>query len=127
MGVDLHNLNLLAHGQDLGVRYERTLAIGRQAIFVEERALDAHRRLRGLPALNDPAPPAGRPRYFEALMQQWFGAQQADAVDASPYEGAKYIHDMNAPWPTAGEAASAPARAAPGAADPAPSVAPAIG
>ena len=28
MGIDIHNLNLLAHAQDLGVRYERTLAIG---------------------------------------------------------------------------------------------------
>ena len=98
MGVDLHNLNLLAHAQDLGVRYERTLAIGRQALFVEDRALDTHRRLRGLPVLEDPAPRAG-PRYFEPLMQQWFGALQAESVDASPYEGATLVHDMNQPWP----------------------------
>ena len=30
MGIDIHNLNLLAHAQDLGVHFEHTLAIGRQ-------------------------------------------------------------------------------------------------
>jgi SAM-dependent methyltransferase len=41
----------------------------------------------------------GRPTYFEPLMQQWFGAQQADSVDASDYENATFVHDMNLPWP----------------------------
>ena len=92
MGIDLHNLNFLAHAQDLGVSYERTLAIGRQALFVEDRALETHRRRRGLPPL------LGDRRYFEPLLAQWFGGQEVDAVDASPYEGAKLIHDMNLPW-----------------------------
>ena len=107
MGIDLHNLNFLAHAQDLGVDYGRTLAIGRQALFVEDAALRAHQHLRQRPALVWPAQPAGTPPYFEPLMSQWFGSRQADAVDASPYEGARYIHDMNAPWPTEGEAAAA--------------------
>jgi SAM-dependent methyltransferase len=92
MGIDLHNLNFLAHAQDLGVSYERTLAIGRQAMFVEPRALDTHRRRRGLPALQ------GDLSYFEPLVAQWYGGREVDAVDASPYEGAKLIHDMNLPW-----------------------------
>ena len=100
MGVDLHNLHFLAHAQDLGVRYDRTLAIGRQAVFVDPRELQAFRTLRRLPALNAPPVPAGRPMYFEPLMQQWFGAQQADSVDASAYESATFVHDMNLAWPT---------------------------
>jgi SAM-dependent methyltransferase len=44
--------------------------------------------------------------YFEPLMQQWFGAQEADSVDASAYEGATFVHDMNLPWP--GDAAQMP-------------------
>ena len=98
MGIDLHNLNFMAHAQDLGVSYARTLAIGRQALFVEDRDLQAHRALRRLPALDLPPVPAGRPRYFEPLMQQWFGAQQAESVDASAYEGATHVHDMNLAW-----------------------------
>lgn len=102
MGVDLHNLNFMAHAQDLGVSFQRTLAIGRQAVFVEPRELQAHQALRKLPALNAPSPPPGRPMYFEPLMQQWFGAQQADSVDASAYESATFVHDMNLAWPKEG-------------------------
>lgn len=98
MGIDIHNLNLLAHAQDIGVRFERTLAIGRQALFIEDFELERHRRLRKLPTLVDPG--AGGPRYFEPLMRQWLGASVADSVDASPYEHARLIHDMNLPWPT---------------------------
>jgi SAM-dependent methyltransferase len=99
VGIDLHNLNFLAHAQDLGVRFDRTLAIGRQALFVEDFELEQHRQRRGQPVLREPAAAPGRPRYFEPLMQQWFGAAVADAVDASPYEQARLIHDMNEPWP----------------------------
>lgn len=99
MGIDLHNLNFLAHAQDLGVSFTRTLAIGRQALFVDAPELEAHRRRRGLPTLVAEAPAAGRPAYFEPLLQQWFGAAEADSVDASAYEQAPLIHDMNLPWP----------------------------
>lgn len=102
MGIDIHNLNLLAHAQDLGVSYEHTLAIGRQALFIEGFELEAHRRLRGLPPLQEPALQPGAPRYFEPLMQQWLGAGQAESVDASAYENATHLHDMNLPWPAGG-------------------------
>lgn len=99
MGIDIHNLNFLAHAQDLGVRYERTLAIGRQALFIEPFELEDHRRLRSLPPLAEPARVPGAPRYFEPLMQQWLGARDAESVDASAYENATHLHDMNLPWP----------------------------
>ncbi|MBX3622294.1 MAG: hypothetical protein KF891_20200 [Rhizobacter sp.] len=99
MGIDIHNLNLLAHAQDLGVRYERTLAIGRQALFIEPFELEAHRGLRGLPPLQEPERAPGAPRYFEPLVQQWLGAHAAESVDASAYENATHLHDMNLPWP----------------------------
>jgi SAM-dependent methyltransferase len=99
MGIDIHNLNFLAHARDLGVSFERTLAVGRQALFIEDWELEQHRRLRGLPALAEPARVPGQPRYFEPLLTQWLGASVADSVDASPYENARLIHDMNLPWP----------------------------
>jgi SAM-dependent methyltransferase len=101
VGIDIHNLNLLAHAQDIGVSFDRTLAAGRQALFIEDYELDQHRRLRRLPELVEPDLSAGGPRYFEPLMQQWLGAAVADSVDASPYENARLIHDMNLPWPDA--------------------------
>ncbi|MGZ5894508.1 MAG: hypothetical protein ACXWJ7_18030, partial [Caldimonas sp.] len=94
MGIDLHNLGLLAHARDRGVAYARTIGVGRQALFVDPPDLERHRLLRGLPALADPALEAGRVSYFEPLMQQWFGAATVDSVDASPYEQATILHDM---------------------------------
>ncbi len=101
MGIDLHNLNFLAHAEDLGVSFRRTLAIGRQALFVDPPDLERHRRHRGLPVLNDlpPGTAPGAIRYFEPLMRDWFGATVTDSVDASPYERATHVHDMNRPWP----------------------------
>ncbi len=107
MGIDLHNLHFLAHAQDLGASFERTLAIGRQVVFVDPQPLERFRRLRGLPALSEPGSHAGAMRFFEPLAQQWLGAQVADSVDASPYEQARFIHDMNLPWPTEGALAAA--------------------
>lgn len=103
MGIDLHNLGLLAHAQDVGASFERTIGIGRQAVFVDPPELEAHRRLRGLPPLNEPSGEASfqtsAPHYFEPMLQQWFGARTVDSVDASPYESATVVHDMNLPWP----------------------------
>ena len=98
MGIDLHNLALLGHAQDRGVGFARTIGIGRQALFIDAPDLERHRVLRGLPALVEPAAEPGRARYFEPLMQHWFGAETVDSVDASPYEQATLLHDMNLPW-----------------------------
>ena len=38
MGIDLHNLGLLGHAQDRGVAFERTIGIGRQALFISGTA-----------------------------------------------------------------------------------------
>jgi hypothetical protein len=92
LGIDIHNLNFLAVAQDLGVRFERTLAIGRQALHVEQRLLEAHRLRRG----QTPLPST---EWFEPLLQQWYGAGEAHSVDASAYENATRVHDMNQPWP----------------------------
>jgi hypothetical protein len=100
VGIDIHNLNLLAHARDLGASFNRTLAIGRQALYIEEFELEQHRRLRGLPQLSEPAIALSGPRYFEPLARQWLGASVTDSVDASAYEDARIIHDMNLPWPT---------------------------
>ena len=101
MGVDLHNLGLLARAQDLGARFTRTIGIGRQAVFIDAPDLERHRRLRGLPVLTEPVPAASATRYFEPLLTQWLGAERVDSVDASPYEAATFVHDMNLPWPAA--------------------------
>jgi hypothetical protein len=51
---------LLAHAQDRGVAFARTVGIGRQALFVDPLELERHRALRGLPPLAEPAPRPAR-------------------------------------------------------------------
>jgi SAM-dependent methyltransferase len=104
MGIDLHNLNFMAHARDRGASFESTMAIGRQAVFIDAPELERHRALRGLPPLVEPPRDANAPRYFEPLVAQWFGSATVDSVDASPYEHARFIHDMNRPWPAESEA-----------------------
>jgi SAM-dependent methyltransferase len=94
VGIDIHNLNFLAVAHDLGVRFQSSLAIGRQAVHVEPRLLEAHRVRRGLPHLS-------QTQWFEPLLQEWHGAEHAHSVDASPYEGATHVHDMNQALPAA--------------------------
>lgn len=101
MGIDIHNLNFLAYAQDRGVRFTRTLGIGRQALFIEPDDLELHRSRRGLIRLADAPRVPSAPRYFEPLMTQWFGAEVVHSVDASAYENASFVHDMNLPWPEA--------------------------
>ena len=103
MGVDLHNLGLLAHAQDLGARFTRTIGIGRQAVFIDAPDLERHRRLRGLPTLAEPVPATSQMRYFEPLLTQWFAAERVDSVDAAPYEAATIVPDMNLPGPASAE------------------------
>ncbi len=125
MGIDIHNLNFMAHAADLGARFDATIGIGRQAVFIDDWMLARHRTARGLPPLRE-APPqqqaplkqqatpaalvSAAPIYFEPMLQQWFGAREVDSVDASPYEQARLLHDMNLPWPADGPLAAARGR-----------------
>ncbi|NUZ06990.1 hypothetical protein [Piscinibacter koreensis] len=95
MGVDVHSLALLAHARDLGARFDRTLGIGRQAVFVDPHDAARIRGAAGLPTLGAPA--GALPAYFEPLLAAAFGASQVDSIDASPYENATFVHDMNRP------------------------------
>jgi hypothetical protein len=97
VGIEVHGLNLLAVASDRGAQFTRTVAIGRQGIHVEPHLLESHRRHRGLPELTDR-------QWFEPLLREWYGAEDVDSVDASPYEGATHIQDLNIPWSAAPEA-----------------------
>lgn len=98
MGIEIHSLNLLAVAQDRGATFQRTMAVGRQGIHVEPAALEAHRQRRGLPRLS-------QADWFEPLLHEWYGAEVTHSVDASSYEGATHVHDLNQPWAESPEVA----------------------
>jgi SAM-dependent methyltransferase len=75
MGINLQTAQFLTAIRDQGVSYERTLTLGHQDLYGQ-----------------------GPIRSADGLFQE-LGARSLDALDASEYEGATIIHDLNEPIP----------------------------
>ena len=87
MGIDLHGLNFLRYATKGGV-FGRTVTIGRQEVFLNEPTA---RRVLGKAYSPE--------QYGEGLLIRHMGASSVDSVDASSYEQATILHDMNSPLP----------------------------
>jgi SAM-dependent methyltransferase len=87
VGVSATTADFLVEARDRGVRFDRTLTIGRQTLFAGPLALRRH----GLPWPR-------RPWVLDPLLET-LGAREVVALDASGYEGADRIHDLNDPVP----------------------------
>ena len=100
MGYDEHGVRFLMHALDLGVDYSTTATIGHQRLF--------HM---GVPELAAALAATGLDRRANAAelrkatgghlngILQVLGAETVDVVDASEYEGAQIIQDLNQPIP----------------------------
>lgn len=95
MGVDLNGLRGLMIADAMGVRWGKTLTLGRQHIrFTREDFVQAGREA-GCPE------PVGALPDGEPFLDPWLkvlGAQSVEALDASDFEGATLLQDLNAPW-----------------------------
>ncbi len=91
MGIERNAAALLLKLRDEGVHFDRTLTLGRQTPYLEPREYARALQRAGAP----PVPmPAYADDFFRAL-----GAAQIDSVDASSFEGATLVHDLNLPIP----------------------------
>lgn len=99
MGLDSELVRLLLEAKRAGVSYRRCLTLGRQHFFpgnTETRALfcefgiDANR----FPKVFSEE----RPRYSEPFWEA-LGAERLESLDASGFEGATVVHDLNQPIP----------------------------
>src|SRR4051794_13062824 len=97
MGVEWHTSKLLIAARSAGVRFDRTLTLGRQNFFVDPPALsDLFQQIDGrLPEGFDAA--MARADGFADEFFKLLGATDLVTVDASAYEGAAVVHDMNTP------------------------------
>jgi len=96
MGIDRDFADFLLGARNGGVDFGRTATLGRLNLFVDHRSLDAVFRQHGDP-LSDPDLRAMRNAgYSEAFLRR-LGARETISVDASAYEGASLVHDMNQP------------------------------
>lgn len=113
MGVDGQGVGFLLLARALGVDFTSTVTIGRQAwtanqaeyeraLAVFRRGLDAGPVASGGPSWR-PGPDLDglvvrRGRFAEPFLER-LGAHGVDSVDASDFEGATIIHDLNEPLP----------------------------
>ncbi len=102
MGIDIHVLNLLVATDAIHKRsFGRTLLLGRQGFHIATplgrvQAESILRTCDPTARLDDIQPP-GQP-WAEGLFR-WLGSTDISAIDASGFEGADIIHDLNRPIP----------------------------
>ena len=99
MGLDANGTKFLLYAaRRHGVDFARTATLGRQSLLASDEQLEENFRLAGVRATGDElARIGGVPgRYSEEFLQK-LGASAVTSFDASAYEGASVVHDMNRP------------------------------
>jgi hypothetical protein len=98
MGINTNAVRFLLFARELGVSFERALTVGRQNLFVHVDDLCKVFHEFSLPMTEDEARDvhltAGG--FVESLLRR-LGAEIVESTDASSYEGASILHDMNLP------------------------------
>jgi hypothetical protein len=92
MGIERNAAALLLKARLDGAQFGRTLTLGRQNLYLEPREYG-----RLLARVGHPAP-RDVPAYADEMLRA-LGATEVDAIDASAYEGATLVHDLNQPVP----------------------------
>lgn len=98
MGIGKLELEFLLAARKAGVDFGRTLTLGRQDLFVRAPLLAATVRRFGGSADLAGARRLRESGYADDLLRL-LGAEQVHALDASDFEGADLVHDMNQPVP----------------------------
>ena len=100
MGLNIHALRLMLHAKEQGADFERVVTIGRLDVLVTPGQLEEE-----FAAFRDPLKPGeamqliqAEDRFCEPIIKR-IGARTVDALDASDYEGANILHDLNRPLP----------------------------
>jgi len=97
MGLDTNGVKLLLHAKQLDVNFRKVITIGRQVLFLKEKELRSMLLQAGLGDAykRGPFPVHSHAEPFLSLL----GSEATDSLDASAYEGASLIHDLNKPLP----------------------------
>ena len=85
VGFGIAEIEFVEAARELGVRFDRTMMLGRQQITATSAQLDK----------VEPGVPRG---FAEPLLRR-YGATSVRSLDASDFEGATDTHDLNEPLP----------------------------
>jgi hypothetical protein len=97
MAVDTQAFRLLLAARKAGADFSQTVTFGRQCFF-PKRSHVARELSRANLGITEEAIGEMRHCYAERFFQA-LGAQKQDSIDASAYEGATIVHDLNLPVP----------------------------
>lgn len=95
MGIEFHALNLLLFARRRGVSFSKTCMIGRHGIHMTSRVCGAILRRHGLTFNNRDIEALYKTGFAEELFLRFLGANIVESFDASDYEGATHLADMN--------------------------------
>jgi SAM-dependent methyltransferase len=99
MGLDVDLVRLLLEARQGGASFRSCVTLGRQHYFPGDTETRALLRQFGINAQQYPKLFTGdRPRYSEPFWEA-IGVERLETMDASDFEGATIVHDMNRPIP----------------------------
>ena len=98
MGIERYFAEFLGGASKAGIDFSRTATLGRLNLFVDHRSLSAILQDACGPVTDDDvrAVRTGSDGYSEEFLRR-LGAKDVTSIDASAYEGATQVHDMNLP------------------------------
>jgi hypothetical protein len=100
MGVEYYTTRFLLQARARGHAFGRTLTIGRQNLLITARDLEKLAHEFGFaPADLTAIEPESALTYVEPLLTRLLKAAEVESLDASRYEGATHIHNLNLPLP----------------------------
>lgn len=96
MGLDEHGVRFILSAAESGVNFSRTVMIGRQELHLDVPTLDRLLRAYGHESAQAAQIAEEADGYAEPLLTL-LGAEEVHSLDASDFEGATLVHDLNQP------------------------------
>lgn len=97
MGFDVNGITFLLAARAAGVSFVRTAMIGRQSLHITATHLNDRLRRFGVTKSRDARTLLTADQGYSEPLLKLIGAQSVTSFDASSYEGASVVHDMNQP------------------------------
>jgi hypothetical protein len=97
MGLDINVAQFLIAARKQGVRFDRSLMLGRSQLNGYPKTMAALLERHGLP--SEKFKHAGKECFYAEPFFEALGAVKPQAMDNSAYEGAGLVHDLNQPIP----------------------------
>lgn len=98
MGFNYNSAKLLLYTKSRGINFGMTLTIGRQGLHLDAQTLQKHFYEYGINNVDAAKILRADNGYAESFLKL-LGASEVSSLDASDYESATVIHDMNTPIP----------------------------